>query len=102
MRQVDQDPGSSPSELRRGRGRPKGSKNPAAKRKDRVEAPAPSGYLKPEAAGAHVGVTAGALAKWRHAGTGPAYIRVGGRILYKATDLDAYLEARRVNPSTAA
>lgn len=63
-----------------------------------ISTPAPSGFHKPEAAGAQIGVTQGTLAKWRCAGTGPAFIRIGGRILYKQADLDAYLEACRVEP----
>lgn len=65
-----------------------------------MSTPAPSGFHKPEAAGAQIGVTQGTLAKWRCAGTGPAFIRIGGRILYKQADLDAYLEARRVEPTS--
>ena len=35
------------------------------------------------------------LAKMRLAGTGPAYYKVGRRILYDRTDLDDWLDARR-------
>lgn len=39
------------------------------------------------------------LAQWRHRSTGPAFIRIGRRIGYHGTDLNAYLTARRVNPN---
>jgi predicted site-specific integrase-resolvase len=65
-------------------------------------APAPAGKLRPAAAAARVGVTPGTLAKWRSAGVGPAYYVVAGRIIYNQSDLDAYVEARRVQPGAAA
>lgn len=34
------------------------------------------------------------LARWRAAGTGPAWVRVEGRILYPATDVHDYLATR--------
>ena len=42
------------------------------------------------------------LAQWRHRNTGPAFIRIGRRIGYHGTDLNAYLNAQRVDPSTEA
>jgi len=65
-------------------------------------APAPAGKLRPAAAAARIGVTPGTLAKWRSAGIGPAYYVVAGRIIYNETDCDAYVEAGRVQPGTAA
>lgn len=41
-------------------------------------------------------VTPGALAKWRVAGTGPAFTRIGRRIGYRPGDVEAWLDARRV------
>ena len=40
------------------------------------------------------------LAQWRHRLTGPAYIRIGRRIGYHGTDLNAYLSAQRTDPSS--
>ena len=37
------------------------------------------------------------LAHWRCEGRGPAYIRVGQRIAYSGRDLNAWLQARRVD-----
>ena len=42
------------------------------------------------------------LAQWRHRNAGPAFVRFGRRIGYFGNDLNAYLNARRVDPSTKA
>lgn len=42
------------------------------------------------------------LAQWRHRMTGPAFIRIGRRIGYHGTDLNAYLNAQRVDPNQEA
>lgn len=36
--------------------------------------------------------TPSTMAQWRHAGTGPRYVRLGGRVLYFGEDLNAYLD----------
>ncbi len=36
------------------------------------------------------------LAQWRHLRKGPAYIKVGSRVLYPGADLLAWLNAQRV------
>ncbi|MCL5776438.1 helix-turn-helix domain-containing protein [Limibaculum sp. FT325] len=36
------------------------------------------------------------LARWRHEGKGPAYIKSGSRVLYLGADVLAWLAARRV------
>lgn len=36
------------------------------------------------------------LAQWRHKGTGPAYYRLGRKIIYRGVDLNAWVNARRV------
>ena len=33
----------------------------------------------------------GALVQWRHYGRGPAYVKLGGRVLYSGADLNATL-----------
>ncbi len=42
------------------------------------------------------------LAQWQHRNTGPAFIRIGRRIGYHCTDLNAYLNAQRVDPNAEA
>lgn len=39
------------------------------------------------------------LAQWRHRNRGPAFIRIGRRIAYHGTDLNAYLSAQRTDPN---
>ena len=38
------------------------------------------------------------LAHWRSQGRGPAYIKLGGRIAYRGSDLNEWLAARTVRP----
>ena len=35
------------------------------------------------------------LERWRHDGHGPAYLKIGGRIVYLRSDIEAYEAARR-------
>ncbi|SFD85059.1 helix-turn-helix domain-containing protein [Roseivivax sediminis] len=42
------------------------------------------------------------LAQWRHKGIGPAYYRLGRKILYRGADLNAWAEANRVDPGREA
>ena len=39
------------------------------------------------------------LAQWRHKGTGPAYYRLGRKIIYRGEDLNAWADTQRVDPS---
>lgn len=36
------------------------------------------------------------LAQWRHKGLGPAYYKLGRKIVYRGADLNAWAEAQRV------
>lgn len=38
------------------------------------------------------------LAQWRHKGMGPAFYRLGRKIIYRGSDLNAWAEANRVDP----
>lgn len=38
------------------------------------------------------------LAQWRHKGTGPAFYRLGRKIVYRGEDLNAWADAQRVEP----
>jgi hypothetical protein len=63
------------------------------------------GALMPPAAAADYlgGLVTGTLAKWRHYGEGPAYIKIGARVMYAKTDLDDWIASRRrSNTSEAA
>ncbi|WP_417713747.1 helix-turn-helix domain-containing protein [Pseudophaeobacter arcticus] len=39
------------------------------------------------------------LAQWRHKGLGPAFYRLGRKIIYRGADLNAWAEANKVDPS---
>ncbi|PHO02205.1 MerR family transcriptional regulator [Rhodobacteraceae bacterium 4F10] len=38
------------------------------------------------------------LAQWRHKGAGPAYYKLGRKVVYRGSDLNVWVEARRVDP----
>lgn len=42
------------------------------------------------------------LQRWRHAGMGPAYIRIGGTVFYRLGDVLAFEDAARQDPGTLA
>jgi len=39
------------------------------------------------------------MAQWRHKGMGPAYYKLGRKIIYRGVDLNAWAEANRVDPA---
>lgn len=39
------------------------------------------------------------LAQWRHKGIGPAFYRLGRKIVYRGADLNAWSAANRVDPA---
>ena len=41
------------------------------------------------------------LERWRWLGQGPRYLKIGGRVVYRLEDVEAY-EAERMRESTAA
>ena len=43
-----------------------------------------------------LGLSYTVLAKWRHYGRGPSYLKLGTRVLYKGADLNEWLERQRV------
>ncbi len=53
----------------------------------------PSSRLKGQDAATYLGLSHSTLEKMRHTGRGPRYLKVGGRVFYRQSDLDAYLEA---------
>ena len=46
-------------------------------------------------AAAYCGSTKSTFEKYRVKGNGPAFIKIGSRVVYDVTDLDAWLAARR-------
>lgn len=55
------------------------------------------GYLTREAAH-YLRVSERTLIRWRGLRVGPAWTKAGQRVLYRQGDLDAYLNAQRVEP----
>ena len=41
------------------------------------------------------------LAQWRHRNTGPAFFKLGRKIVYRGEDLNAWANAQRVEPDAA-
>jgi len=39
------------------------------------------------------------LAQWRHKGVGPAFYKLGRKIVYRGEDLNAWADAQRVEPA---
>lgn len=52
--------------------------------------------LTPEDLAALLQLSLGTLARWRRAGTGPVFIRIGNRVRYAPADLDVWLRERRL------
>ena len=69
-----------------------------------TNAPEPRRYLNSEEAARILRLSARTLERMRVEGTGPKYLKAGrgtrARVLYRPTDLDAWLESRTFN-STA-
>ena len=39
------------------------------------------------------------LAQWRHRMVGPPWVKIGRKVAYLGSDLNAWLSARRIDPS---
>jgi len=52
-------------------------------------------------AAAYLHVTPLTLARWRKAGTGPNWSQPGKKVLYRKSDLDAWVDARSVVATTS-
>jgi len=59
--------------------------------------------LNEQQAGAYIGISPGTLSVWRSVNRyGIPYIKVGHRVRYRKSDLDAWLESRTVIPPEVA
>ena len=61
----------------------------------------PDRYYKTDDPALAVIATRGTMSQWRHRGEGPRYVRLGGRVLYRGIDLNAWLDERIVKPAAA-
>lgn len=53
----------------------------------------PDGRMSREHAAKYLGVAAQTLANWRSLGRGPKSLKLGGKVFYRITDLDAFIAA---------
>lgn len=60
----------------------------------------PDGFLRTAEAAAFLGLSGRTLEKHRSYGTGPRYLKLGGRVVYKVEDLRAWAE-RGLRASTS-
>jgi hypothetical protein len=60
------------------------------------QSPAKHAVSEQEAASQFLGVSAATLRAWRSQGRGPRFARLGRRVVYLITDLEAFLAANRV------
>ncbi|WP_298589507.1 AlpA family transcriptional regulator [uncultured Kocuria sp.] len=59
--------------------------------------------LTPAELADYLGTTTGNLAQFRYRGTGPAFVKVGRRVLYRESDVTAWIAANvRTMTGTAA
>lgn len=50
----------------------------------------------------HLGLSVQALALMRHEGNGPAYVKLGRRVRYRMSDVEAWLDANTVKTGEVA
>ncbi|MBM7806196.1 hypothetical protein JOD57_002033 [Geodermatophilus bullaregiensis] len=63
---------------------------------------APPVFVRRSEAAAFLGLTTGTMANWASAGRGPAFHRVGSRVLYDLAELVRFVAAGRVETVDAA
>ena len=80
---------------------PKAAQSPPARCADRAGAPAvDAGLLDGSEAAGRLRVSKRTLETWRQRGSGPKFLKLGGRVFYRPSDLDDFL-AVCVRTSTA-
>ena len=65
---------------------------------DAEERSGPIRHLTPRELGMRWRISVRSLERWRAAGTGPAWIRLCGRVVYRLRDVQAYEAAHRKAP----
>lgn len=50
--------------------------------------------LTPDEVSDYLGVPPGTLANWRYQGHGPAFVRLGRHVRYRARDVDDWIDSR--------
>ena len=57
-------------------------------------------YLRPASVAKRFGLSVGTLASWRFRQIGPPYIKAGKTVLYRVTELQAWLDSHSVRPGS--
>ncbi len=57
-------------------------------------------FLDTRRAAKVLGMSSRTLEKWRGLGTGPPFLKLGRRVLYSTTDLEAWIRSRRRNSTS--
>jgi len=60
----------------------------------------PSPLHSPEQAAKYLNTTTSSLERWRTAGTGPAFVKIGRRVAYTKEDLDDWIQQQRRTMTT--
>ena len=58
-------------------------------------------YMTAEQVTRELPVAKATLAKWRWNGTGPNYVKLGARVMYRRVDLDAWIASNTRSPAAA-
>ena len=56
-------------------------------------------YITTERLAKALSLSSRTLSNWRVRSEGPAFTRAGGRVLYKTSDVQAWLDANRIEPT---
>ena len=64
--------------------------------------PAARRLFDPDETAAYLRVARQTLAKWRCIGTGPRFVRIGGRIFYDVADLETFIADRKFGSTAEA
>ena len=59
-------------------------------------------HLNEQALADRLGLSVRTLQRWRWKGKGPAYLKLGGRVVYRLEDVEAWELANRVGAAEAA
>jgi excisionase family DNA binding protein len=68
--------------------------------RDPTSEPSMARLLTPEEVSDYLAVPLGTLANWRYQGRGPAYVRLGKHVRYRARDLTDWIESQLAGKPT--
>ena len=63
--------------------------------------PKPSHHVSQEDVALRWNISPRTLERWRRESRGPAYLKMGGRVVYRMADIEAFEAERRRNPAAA-